>query len=82
MARKRTRTHVVRLFPERAPDDRVRGRIYILNGRPTRNQRLALDWVREVQKRIRAGQRAGSVNLPAILADVNRLYIPGEEEAS
>jgi hypothetical protein len=48
MARKRTRTHVVRLYPERAPDDRVRG-IYILNGRPTRNQRLALDWEREVQ---------------------------------
>jgi hypothetical protein len=81
MARKHTRTHVVRLFPERAPDDRVRG-AYFLNGHLTRNQRLALDWSREVQKRVCAGQRAGSVNLLALLADVNRLYFPGEEEAS
>jgi hypothetical protein len=71
MARKRTRSHHPRLYPERSPDDSAHARAWVLAGHFTTDQRVALAWEREVQRQIRAAQRAGHpIDLLAILASV------------
>lgn len=79
MSRKRTRTHHHQRLPDFQPGEQLKGRGFGLGGHETSDRRVAIEWLREFEKRKRAQLRSGSPNLVAILADLERLFFPGEE---